>query len=830
MPLAGCAASPTLTIGMAVYDDYDGVYFTVTALGLYHPAVAGRVRLLVVDNRPDGPDAPASRALAGSVPDLRYLRAAYPRGTAVRDLVFRAAQTDWVMCIDAHVMLAPGALARLLDFMDAHPDCADLLQGPYLDSDLRWIATHWEPGWRDGVFGMSGVCPDPRGLDRDGEPFEIGMQSLGLFACRRDAWLGFNPRFRGLGGEEGYLHEKYRAAGQRTLCLPFLGWTHRFRARRPSPEPTQAWERVRNYLIGREELGMPTEPVFAHLEQTCGQAVLEDFLERWEAEKSDPFSFFDAIYCINLDTRPDRWERMRGRLDALGIAEAVRRFPAVLTPDKAVGSALSHRGILEQARTQGLEHVLVLEDNAVFLAGTAAVLGPALQQLADLQWNACYLGGGWYRTQPSWRFRFPPVSAHLEYVHGLTTTHAIAYHHRSYDQLLAGLPGEESEMREWIAEHKALGQYYAETLGAGIFRTVPVLASQENLVSYEDPGLRNQFVLTPPSRPPQRRRPALRQQAEHRDPADSGQPGRAAQTGPAADGTGQLRLPATLGIVLPWWKVLYVITPKAACTSLMWMCASLQEEDLEAFRTSLEPQVTRAALVHDFSMWRGTRWFQQLSQAERRQITDDGDWLIFCVTRHPVTRLWSAWQSKLLMREPDFVRRYGSGPWFPRVPHGLTDVAADFRSFVDALRHEPGLIEGNQHWRPQADLLRTESFPYSHIGKVEKLGITLDLLEEHLRRQGWEGTLAITRENQTPLPFSVAALDPETIETVERIYAQDLELFGYPSIAASLSREQRPDETTNQMMHAVRLIIERNERIGDMWEAITGTTGGGPAR
>jgi hypothetical protein len=497
---------------------------------------------------------------------------------------------------------------------------------------------------------------------------------------------------------------------------------------------------------------------------------------------------------------------MRGRLDALGIAEAVRRFPAVLTPDKPVGLALSHRRVLEQARAQGLEQVLVLEDDAVFLEGTAAVLGPALRQLACLPWNACYLGGGWYRTQPSWRFRFPAVSAHLEYVHGLTTTHAIAYHQRLYDQLLAELPGGESEMREWIAEHKALDLYYAETLGAGIFRTVPVLASQESLVSDEDPALRDQFVITPPS-----------------------WPGGEAGSGPDADGTGRL-LPVTLGIVVPRWKVLYVITPKAACTSLMWMCASLQGEDLAAFRTSLAPQVTRAALIHDFSMWRGTRWLHQLTEAERRQITEDGDWLIFCVTRHPVTRLWSAWQSKLLLREPSFVRRYGSRPWFPRVPQGLTDVAEGFRSFIDALRHEPGLIDGNQHWRPQAELLRTGSFPYNHIGKVEALGTTLDLLEEHLRRQGWEGSLAVTRENQTPLPFSVAPPDPETIRTAERIYAQDLELFGYPSIASSPSEEQRPAGTADLLIHAARLIIERNERIGDLREAITGTTGGVPGK
>jgi hypothetical protein len=499
---------------------------------------------------------------------------------------------------------------------------------------------------------------------------------------------------------------------------------------------------------------------------------------------------------------------MRGRLGLLGIADVVRRFPAVLASDKRVGLALSHRRILEQARAEGLEHVLVLEDDAVFLDSTAEVLGPALQELADRPWNACYLGGGRYRGQPSRQFRFPQVSAHLEYVHGLTGTHAIAYHRRLYDQLLAGLPGEESAMREWIARHESLGEYYAETLSAGVFRTIPVLASQESLVSDEDPGLRDQFVLTAPTPPQPPPGPAVQRQE--------------------ADETGQL--PVTLGIVLPRWKVLYVITPKAACTSLMWLCAALQGEDLDAFRTSAASQVTRAALIHDFRMWRGTRWLHQLSETEQRQITEDGDWLVFCVTRHPVTRLWSAWQSKLLLREPSFVRRYGSRPWFPRVPQDIADVTADFQSFVRALRDEPGLIEGNQHWRPQAELLGAVSLPCTHAGKVEELGVTLDLLQEHLRRQGWEGTLAITRENQTPLPLSAAPIGPQTIRAAEQLYARDLELFGYPSVASALSRDQLPGKAAGLLMNAVRLIIERNERIGDMDEAITRMTGGGPDR
>ena len=43
-----------LTIGMAVYDDYDGVYFTVQALRLYHEICrSDRVEFIIIDNNPD---------------------------------------------------------------------------------------------------------------------------------------------------------------------------------------------------------------------------------------------------------------------------------------------------------------------------------------------------------------------------------------------------------------------------------------------------------------------------------------------------------------------------------------------------------------------------------------------------------------------------------------------------------------------------------------------------------------------------------------------------------------------------------------------------------
>ena len=97
------------------------------------------------------------------------------------------------------------------------------------------------------------------------------MQGLGLFACRRDAWPGLNPRFRGFGGEEGYLHEKVRQAGGRVLCHPDLRWAHRFT--RPSGPPYRpTWEdRVRNYRLGWGEIGWDVTPMEDHFREHIGR-------------------------------------------------------------------------------------------------------------------------------------------------------------------------------------------------------------------------------------------------------------------------------------------------------------------------------------------------------------------------------------------------------------------------------------------------------------------------------------------------------------------------------------------------------------------------------
>ncbi len=246
-----------LTIGMATYQDFDGVYFSVQSLRLHHDMA--NVEILVVDNF--GCDTTAAFVASTGLKEVRYLRYTEKGGTAApRQKVFEEARGRAVLCMDPHVLFAPGAIARLKQLYRDHPDTSDLYQGPMLYDSLDSVSTHFDPVWECGMYGQ--WRSDPRG--NQDEPFEIGMQGLGIFSCRKEAWPGFNPRFRGFGGEEFYLHEKFRQAGHKCWCLPWLRWLHRFGRPRGVPYAVTNEDKFWNYLVGWSELGLPLDSIYNH--------------------------------------------------------------------------------------------------------------------------------------------------------------------------------------------------------------------------------------------------------------------------------------------------------------------------------------------------------------------------------------------------------------------------------------------------------------------------------------------------------------------------------------------------------------------------------------
>jgi len=128
-------------------------------------------------------------------------------------------------------------------------------------------------------------CVEIGATDSD-KPFDIPGQGMGLYACRREAWLGYVENASGFGGEEMNIHLKFRQAGKRSLCLPFLKWNHRFGRAGGAPYPIPLSAKVRNYVLWANHLGIPLDRIERHFVTTGNFGR-----ENWDRLVADPVNF-----------------------------------------------------------------------------------------------------------------------------------------------------------------------------------------------------------------------------------------------------------------------------------------------------------------------------------------------------------------------------------------------------------------------------------------------------------------------------------------------------------------------------------------------------------
>ena len=268
-------------------------------------------------------------------------------------------------------------------------------------------------------------------------------------------------------------------------------------------------------------------------------------------------------------------------------------------------------------------------------------------------------------------------------------------------------------------------------------------------------------------------------------------------------------------IVLPEHRVLYVPVPKSAWTSVLRMLLRPAGLTAESFVRSGKPEVTLAMAIHDTRVWRraGVTLGSLPDDVRDRALGEDG-WFRFSVVRDPATRLWSAWQSKLLLREPAFADAFGDQPWFPRVPRSSHDVLEDFRVFVASLRERAWKDDvRDKHWAPQHVIV--DRIPLNHVGQMERLGETRDALRAHLGRHG-DLTGPMHHDNRTPLPCSPAVYDEATASAVRELFAADFTRFGYrpPRATADAESLAEWERHVEEVLPAMREVIARHERLG----------------
>lgn len=144
--------------------------------------------------------------------------------------------------------------------------------------------------------------------------------------------------------------------------------------------------------------------------------------------------YFDNIYCINLDSRKDRWKECLEEFDKVGLTNQVERFSAIKLSPGIAGCTKSHYEVIKLAKSRGEKTILILEDDVKFLTTDVWNLYEiAINQLKNknLEFDIFYFGGNIYGNNNSEK-----IDSNVFRLNFIKTTHAYVIKSRIFDKII----------------------------------------------------------------------------------------------------------------------------------------------------------------------------------------------------------------------------------------------------------------------------------------------------------------------------------------------------------------------------------------------------------
>lgn len=151
-------------------------------------------------------------------------------------------------------------------------------------------------------------------------------------------------------------------------------------------------------------------------------------------------SFFDHIYCVNLDKRYDRWNDSQKEFKKYQI-ENVERFSATdgeKIPSESyssrmsggdIGAFITHTRLFNNALSNGYKNFLLLEDDVEFKENFNTLFDVAVQEV-PADWEILHFGGNHVFGEP---VRF---TDNVSIPTRTLATHAVAFSNSVYEKIL----------------------------------------------------------------------------------------------------------------------------------------------------------------------------------------------------------------------------------------------------------------------------------------------------------------------------------------------------------------------------------------------------------
>jgi GR25 family glycosyltransferase involved in LPS biosynthesis len=188
--------------------------------------------------------------------------------------------------------------------------------------------------------------------------------------------------------------------------------------------------------------------------------------------------YISEAWYINLDDRTDRKEHMEKEISKYGLENFVKRYSAIKaiekTPQNCVkASGTSHRNLIQYAKDNNLNNILILEDDVFFKEENYQFLEKSLNSLFKIKdWDIYYISANIF--DPTLKL----IDENLLKIDGCYCVHAYIVNSKCFDRMLEYNPETDPPIDAWITQ-KMFNKY------AGY----PLICSQIDSISDNVGGL-----------------------------------------------------------------------------------------------------------------------------------------------------------------------------------------------------------------------------------------------------------------------------------------------------------------------------------------------------
>ena len=292
------------------------------------------------------------------------------------------------------------------------------------------------------------------------------------------------------------------------------------------------------------------------------------------------------------------------------------------------------------------------------------------------------------------------------------------------------------------------------------------------------------------------------------------------------------------GFLSERYKLFYVATPKVACTSIKWWFADLVGYGQILRNVTDSNESDPDLIIHDSFYKLAPNVTGLLPEALLEPLTSDA-YFRFAVVRNPYNRIFSAWQSKLLLREPLQISPYINCDFYNQSIKNAADIASAFEGFLEHIAENEAQNFLDVHWTPQTDLLRPDLISYSKLVQIENVNELSKALSDWLETK-FVDPFATRSANESLIPFLPELITARSAELIHLLYSRDFSIFRYSeeippakevfsadqfslaikAIETIRGRNQRFGEVVWKINKLNQLVLERDEQLGNLNQSI----------